>query len=400
MPDRRCRVIASLVLVAGACIASAGGALAQGGGERNGGRGGFGGSQYRAADIPMLVQAVGLDEVQQDIVRVLFDEHEAAIREAFASMREQAEAMEDDRGSRQQLSLLREEATAKQRRLDARMEADLRAILYAEQLDRWPIFERDMRRERTLADGELAGEDVNVFLVVRDEEIDVPAVPGLAEALEQYAVELDPVLVFRNDLLETSGPQMREAMEARDLDKAASIAARQMRARADVRDVNLRHADAVAGLLDDEQAASFREAVRREAYARVYSPSATERAFEAARDIDALSPDVLAAIESLEAAYLAELLPMQEQIVQAIQIHETRQEVERARMSLERQLRERTRGGDRGPRPPQPDDPIRDAYERKSDLDARYRQSLEAMLTPDQIDLLPSDRRWRGRGDD
>ena len=114
-----------------------------------------------------------------------------------------------------------------------------------------------------------------------------------------------------------------------------------------------------------------------------------------------VTPDVRSAIEELYGSYRNELDAMNERIVNLVRKEEPNDQVDQVdRMSSFLQgnfMSAWGRGGqDDG------DDPVRDAYEKRNDLDETYYERLVALLTPEQVEQLPrSSRRDRGgRGGD
>lgn len=137
---------------------------------------------------------------------------------------------------------------AERRRLDA----DVQAVLSAAQLERWPAFDRWVRRHHSLGWGRLAGESLDVFAML--DEL-VAARPEAAARLEPLRADLeqrvDLALARRNDAALEAVMAIDEAVAARDADAVRREAERLARLHERVRDANLAAVQAAAAVLAD-----------------------------------------------------------------------------------------------------------------------------------------------------
>ncbi|MHC4414669.1 MAG: coiled-coil domain-containing protein [Planctomycetota bacterium] len=289
------------------------------------------------------------------------------------------------------LSSLTNEWQTKKDALKAELEADLKSVLNEEQAERWPAFQRILRRQKTLGLGRLSGERVDLFLVVRELELNEGDVWPLEDLLERYAIDLDEVLVARNEHLDSGREKLYAAMRDGDTERAAQLMAPEAALRIAVRTVNEQYAEAMAAALNEaggkEAAEQFRQAYRLRAFPRIYRPTRVQRAFAAARELDDLDETVLGAIQALQESYLVELQMTNSRLVQTSRMHEPRESVERLRRRAARR-----QGLRQGPA----EDPIRQAFRGRAEMDDKYRKQLEALLTPEQVAALPSARPERG----
>ena len=263
--------------------------------------------------------------------------------------------------------------------------ANLRAVLTDEQIDMWPSFERTLRRTKTMRHGRMSGESVDLFLLMREIDLSDEEIDGLEEhVLASYAESLDRALVARDEFLETSRTELWAAFADRDFDRASSITAREAGLRAAVRDANEDYLELAATALEEndrpEDAEAFRGSFRRRAYARVYRPTRTQRSFIAARELEDLDEETLAAILAMEEQYLVDLEQRNRRLEQTTRVEQPRQG--------ERRLRARAARMEGGERTPVPD-PIRDAFRDRGEMDQRYRTRLEALLSAEQVAQLP-----------
>jgi hypothetical protein len=256
--------------------------------------------------------------------------------------------------------------------------------------------------------GRLSGESVDLFVLIRQMAVAVETVPELSETLEAYAYELDSALVARNRHLEEHRQGAARATRAGDLDLAEAITSTESDLRRRVRDVNEEHAVTIATVLDPEaEGATFQQEFRTRAYPRIFRPTRMQRAFEAARELEGLTIEVMLGVTTLEEAYLVDLGFANEKIHGTTLREEPKEQVGRIKRMAERLAEggggrgfrdrgERRRG--RGQGEDGEMDPIRQAFFEREELDYRYWQQLVAILTPEQIAQLPEVREPGQRG--
>jgi len=260
----------------------------------------------------------------------------------------------------------------------------VRSQLTAEQLGRWPTFERALTRIKTLPKGRLDGESVDLLVEVQSARADDETRAALAPVLEHYEIDLDRALRERNEFIAEAQKKVDKAISDQDFDAAARAAERASRLRVAVRSVNELYTDAIATKLTDEAAAGFRRQVLRRSYPRVYRTTHAQKTFEAAARLDGLDAETTEAIVSMQAAYEAELAALNERLREVIrreQPQESKQMIEQLQAMIESGGSLELSAGD---------DPIRTALARRKDLDERYTKQLQALLTPEQVAELPA----------
>lgn len=327
-------------------------------------------------------EAAELEELRSEI---------EAMRAKFQEMRMERMPEQDQIAEiARQASALRKEWLRNRASLEAEFTESLQVILSEEQLTLWDPFRRQVRRDRALPRGVLSGESLDVNTVVREFE----ASEAAAEALLAWEIELDKTLIDRdNTMMEIDLDALVATLE--NDDKAARDAARsESKVRRDVRDANLEAIDSIAALLG-EQGDEFRLAAWKKAFPRVYRQTSFERALDAVRKIEGIDPLVLETVDRLEADFLTQLAELHEEARDATLKQELAQFEERFN-----QMRDRINGErQRSDRDPTELDEIR---ERLRELEAESRETLEDMLTPEEIAQLPraGDRRGGPRNDE
>lgn len=305
--------------------------------------------------------------------------------------------------------------TTRKQQLAQQFLVDVQAQLDDDQQAQWPAFDRQLRREKTLPRGTLSGESLNLFTLLTeispdravrermnetfgdedfaeelmaDLNLDEALQQGLQPILDEYDLALDQALRARNDHLRTSQDDLFKAIQKLDSEDGIRILERQTQLRVTVRDTNLRYADLLAAAMPDELAATFRKAANERGFSRVFRRTQTQRMFRAARELENMTPEALAAIDVLEQSYLTELGAANERLVLLTRQHEPEQQLERARQMASRLL---------GTPRTETEDPIRKANEQRNQLGQRYQDQLKAMLTPSQWEALTADDRDRDR---
>lgn len=251
-----------------------------------------------------------------------------------------------------------------------------RAVLNDAQLARWPSFQRSLRRQKALPMGRLAGESVDLDILLRQIGVKPERIPGLPDTLARYEVELDRALVARDDRLEDARARTMLAMMSRDLEGAVQIANEEAQLREAVRAVNEQYVAALGRLLGGERALDFDQAWRLRAYPGVYEPTPTARAFSTALGLGDLDVQQREVVSLMHELYLEELEPRNAELAAAVR----RQE----RLDIQRRLRRWS-----GDRADHRADPRPEAERRRAELGDRFRAQLEMVLTPEQAAQLP-----------
>ncbi len=294
-----------------------------------------------------------------------------------------------------------EETTAERKALEARFKGDVQALLNDDQWAHWPAFEQFMRRQKTMRMGRLSGESVDLFNIVRDMRIDtIESERDVQPLLEEYARQLDAALVARNEHLDRSTAQTRAIFQNQDIDTAMKNAREESSLRMRVRDINRSFADLIGASMNDrELGTEFQQAFNEQAFGRIWRSTLTQRAIEQALEFEGLQTEVIEAIESLQQTYMLEL-DTHNRGIQRLTVSEQPDDiVERIERLAARFSDDGGRGGPRFGRfgGGDEEDPIRQAYSARDEMDAMYRMMLEELLTPEQAASLPQPRQ-RGRG--
>ena len=326
-------------------------------------------------------------------------------RERMGKLQQEIAAEQGDNGMAAQMQATMGEMFARLQEWQAKKAAmrvafvdGLKIQLTDEQNDLWPAFERFLIREKSLPKARLSGEGLNLFLIVDEAELPEESLATLDPILDEYEVVLDQAIRRRDEVVATTSAQMYRAIQEGDTPGAMRTMERQMQARTALRDVNeLYRARLVAELGDSSDAKSLNQAILESGFERIYQPTPTARAFAAAIGIDGLDASVLEAVLATQAAFEAEMAGRNEQLLALTKRFEPQQQLDEAERFVAAVSGMMAGGGfNPGGFGPGPENPMRESMETRGELDRQYRDRLEALLTPEQVEQLPSTRRGRG----
>ncbi len=321
----------------------------------------------------------------------------AELRGRIEEIREQARSMRPSEEERNEASLamasILSEWNRTRRALDDAFEAELELILTDMQLERLPAALIDLRRARSLPLGRLGGESIDLTQLPREAGVEETVGPVMEPLIAEYERSLDEALRARDEHLEGMGIVMMDAFRTQDATLAIEATRTEARLREAVRDVNLRTHEMAVMLLGEAGVASdvvaeYDMSFRRQAFERAWGPTFASRSFRVAGEFEELTPEVAAMIAELQTAYEAEVAGLN----RAIEVEIVATDGDRLTNRIER-FAARMQGMDRDV--PRADQPVRDLIERRRDLDRRFREQLESLLTPEQVERLPESREQR-----
>ena len=369
-----------------------------GGGDAGGGGGGGMREAMRESMREIRDEMEGLD-LSDEERRGMFRERMQEVAQEQLSIAQEGGALDSARGVMGQMLDILQEWTGVRTRLHDQTVSDVKAQLSDDQLVLFPAFERFIVREKTLPNGRLSGENANLFLLLDDAGLSDDAFSAVEEHFDDYEIALHQALSARNRYLVSSATDLYRAMRDGNADQARNVLERQVRYREAVRNVNDNYRTVfVNSIVDEGERATVDAAILAEAYERIYRPSGTQRAFEAAKNLETLSDDQLVAIAELEGAFLIERGNRNTQLVSLTRKSDAEEQVSRGERMVAMLAGDLSRGmpwgGSRGGE----DDEMGSAMERRRELDESYRERLNALLTPEQQEEMPQVRQGRGGG--
>src|SRR5262249_11208568 len=152
--------------------------------------------------------------------------------------------------------------------------------------------------------------------------------------LAEFEMRLDAAMQDRNAEMDRHTPEILRAMEHPSTahKEVQAIFDREVKLRIAVRDLNDEFTDAIAAKLQGfrgDLTTRFTQTANIRAYPQVYRPTSTQRLIKAAQGLEGIDQATLASINDLEAAYLAELGPVNTQLRKTVTTYEPTQWVSR-----------------------------------------------------------------------
>lgn len=353
--------------------------------------------EFTLRDLTIMTRVLKLGDAEREALETLYQGYSDGlkarsreIREIVTEALERAEVMEDAR--------LVAEASAKQETWDKQAEemkkaflTDLKSLLSGEQEGRWPIVERELRRVKQIGHARLPGESVDLIRVVDDILDQTPPPPPLAEAMEQYAANLDIALQARERYL-TEHSQGFDDLIQSDPGAAESKWNESQRLRTAIRDLNLRYVKILASHLGTAQAADLEKRFFEAANARVLTATRAEAYIRAAAALEGLSASQRSEIKPIAEDYEKRRLALVQRLADAWW-QECRDDMPRTLRGKLGRLREgeSATGWDGKSFLPK-DHPLMRLRQERFELDRNYRRQVDAILTDAQRDEIPEDR--------
>lgn len=265
--------------------------------------------------------------------------------------------------------------------------SDLRNQLGPQQLERWPSFERALRRERMLPTGDLSGESTDLWAVMGRMQLSSAEEEATRAAVATYEVALDQALVAREARMKELEPALAEAMRAMNFDRGADLQDQVMTTRVAVRSANDAGVDAIAQALG-ERGADFRRRALEAGYPDVYRTHPVMVLMQQARALDTLNEEQVAKIDALMVEFRTACDAEDAKLYEAVRAEEPKAPRKRAQAAAER----RAGGASSAPGVPQAanaNDPVVKARMEREKMGQPFRERLMAILSPEQLTELP-----------
>ncbi|MCA9310425.1 MAG: hypothetical protein KDA21_04415 [Phycisphaerales bacterium] len=355
-------------------------------------RGGMGGDLFNPpvsdSELDKIVELLGLDESVAELADSMLDAMDTDWEKQRDEMRDiMRDAREEFQETRdftvwEDLRPIMEEFGKKREAMEASFLSDLKLLLDEDQTEEWPRVERMLLRQRSLRDGLLSGEAVDLVEISNDLELESDSKEALRPVLDQYEVEMHRALEHRNEVFEDGMSQGMSLFQNQDFETIDKLFAKATEASERVRDTNARYARQMIQLLPEGDQAAFEERYQRESFPRVYRDAWVVSAVESAETFDDLTVDQRERVTEMRTAYERDARPLNERWAEAIRESESK-----------RTFQDMFGGG-------RDSESTREAREARQSLDQRYEEQLKSILTEDQVSRLPEqDRRdFRERG--
>ena len=353
-------------------------------------------------DIALLVTSLQLEEWQRPIMEALLEDYMTSFNTGVEAMKDKMKAAAEAvtqagaANADQVLARTMEPLNAwrqEKERLSEKFMSDVKSQLGPQQLERWPAFERAVRRERLLPEGELSGESVDLFALVTRMQPTSTEDEAIRGTMSAYEMALDDALRSRLDRAKQLRPSMEQAMAAREVDRQADIQDQLMQASIAVREVNDRAIEAIAGAFG-ERGSAFRSMALGAGYPEVFRAHPVMLLMQQARKLDSLTDEQAQQIDVLMTEFAGVVDEADMRLLAVVRDDEPKAPRRRLKAAAERRA-----AGGAGTSGPRPEDPIATARAERDRAGDPFRERLMAILTPEQQEQLPGGPRATPKAD-
>ncbi len=296
-----------------------------------GGRGGMAAlfiPDYLPRDLPVFVDELDLEEWQRPSLEALLDDSMTNFRTAEDGVRSRMGQLKDVAAGTSPEKVIqlvtkplvdwtKEKIALRQEFLD-----NVRSQLGDSQVEYWARFERAMRREKALPNGELSGESLNLFLLMRELDASPAAADAARLALDEYELNLDVALAARETLLEAMLAEQFRAMDASDAEAGVAAQEQIMTRRVAVRDVQDKSIVAISSALGAEFGPIFEKRALARAFPQVYRPDPVTPVFESVEALPDLTDDQKTSLKALRDQFNLEWPALQARMADGYRISE------------------------------------------------------------------------------
>ncbi|MGA1265764.1 MAG: hypothetical protein ACO32J_01130 [Phycisphaerales bacterium] len=336
-------------------------------------------------DLLLIMDTLQLEEWQRPIMESLIDDYNLSFTTGWQQTIERMKqvAMTSKGGSAKGLMEPIVAWLPEKQKLFTEFMANVKGQLSEVQQERFPKLERAMRREKALADSDLAGEGLDLVSLTRQMELPADAMAAAQPSLDEYELALDAALVQRDAAIDGLVGPLAAAMEEGNPTEGFAIQGRIMQARAGVRDVQDAWIEKLAVVIPAPHGNTFRERALAAGYREAWQPDQLAGFFQAVLAIPSLTEEQRSGIEAIRVTWSGQLADLRERMVAAMREDGPRKpERDAANMAAKRAAKD----GGVAPRPaPETIVPLR---VERSKLINETRESVKALLTPEQLEGL------------
>ena len=339
-------------------------------------------------DLSLMAQQLQLEEWQRPVIEALINDYTTAFNTGVDAMKDRMRAASENAvrsGSTAGDQVLQKVLEplggwrAEKEQMLAKFNADVKSQLGAQQLELWPKFERALRRERLLPEGDLSGERVDLFAVVAKMQPTPAEEEATAPVLAQYEVALDQALAARSQRSKEVLPRLEAAMSAMDYEKMGDLQDQVMQASVAVREANDAAIESIAAAMG-ARGPEFRKAALEDGYADVYRIHPVMVLMQQVRRLPSLSPEQVAQVDALTQEFAGACDQANAKLAAVVKAEEPKAAKRRARAMMERKA-----GTPASAPGTKPDDEVAKARAEKEAMGQPYRERLMAILRPEQL---------------
>jgi len=351
-------------------------------------------------DITLMMSTLGLEEWQRPVIEALLQDYMTGFTTGVEALKDRMKqaSMDATKSAGTNGDAILDKVMApinswrdEKRRMQDKFMADVKSQLGPQQLERWPSFERAMRRERMLPNGDLSGESVDLWAAMSRLQLTTAEVESAKPAVAAYEVALDDALVNRNQRMLQIEPELAEAMRAMSYDRGADLQDKIMTLRIAVRSANDEGIETIAQAIG-ERGPMFRRFALEAGYPDVYRPHPVMILMQQARAMTSLTAEQATQIDALMTEFAGACDAENAKLYEAVRAEEPKAPRKRVQA-----MQDRKSGGNAStPQGSNNADPVVKARLDRERMGEPYRERLLAILTPEQRSELPGSLKTEG----
>ncbi|MFO0872613.1 MAG: hypothetical protein U0575_01395 [Phycisphaerales bacterium] len=339
-------------------------------------------------DMAVFNEFLALEEWQRPIIETLLEDYNVSFGAGVESVKEQMNNIRGDveKGGPAMVAKIMQPVDAwmqEKAKLRDEFLENVKSQLSDAQRERWPKFDRALRRDKTLEQGELAGESVNLVAIVTSLGLDSETSRAVEPVVAEYEIALDNALKSREAVMKAQQESVKQAMIDMDFDAGINATEKIMAARVIVRQTQDAGAEAIAKALPESKATEFLARWHDKAYPKVFRAQPLERTFEAALALPDLTDAQRTGVVKLMDEYRASIVTINDEMLATIRAEEPKDAKRRVETI-------RARGKSAAPALPARDDPVQKLMTKRDEISEKARQDLEGLLSPEQYAQLPN----------
>lgn len=353
------------------------------------------------ADLRTLLRVLEVGPSEREAIGTLYEGYVGGLKARAAEISavlndavERAEVMAD---ARLVYDVKQDSWEAEAKKMQGQFLADMQGLLTPEQMGKWPLAEREMRRLKRASAGRLPGESIDLVRILDDVDEKAMDRKDVREVMEQYAQELDGLLRSRDKLIEDQGGAFQEKIKT-DPKGAESLWNDAIRARRAIAEVNRKYAKQVTPLLSEAAGAALSKRMFDATFPKLIQPTKSEKWARDAATLSSLTKEQQAQIRDLLSNYDTQRVRLLEKIAREQEAFE----VQRRPKELVDALAGRESPNSwNGQSELAADHPLAKLREERYELDSGVRKRIAAVLTEEQRSEVPSEfRGWASFVDD
>lgn len=357
----------------------------------NMGMGGGAQQMITRRELDAYSKILSMTPEQFDAAKVLLEGVQAQTRQMTQDFQKKMEAMmekaqDGDFGVWQtempgHIKVMAEKAKA----LETAFYDDIKAILTAEQMVKWPSVERCHRRTQWTRVGFFSGAGVDLISLVERTKAGEGIMGDLTPLLDEYEMKIDdPVQAMQRMQEKQTQDYIDGKFNAFDMQAAQNVIKDYAETGKKMRDINREFARKIISVLPEDRRAGFELEFKRRSFSRVYRETHAQKQFAAAEKFADITPEQKESLASVREAYERDLASANDRWAKAVEEQE-----EASGGTFGVMMSGFTgQGASSGA--------VGEARQARTDLDKRTEERIEAILTAEQRERLPKKERRQG----